>query len=47
MKNRWAVPTAIALLQNATNLGLKLGSEGRHTLTVEPAGVAREPLPTH
>jgi hypothetical protein len=30
-------PTAIALLQEATDLGLKLGSEGRHTLTVEPA----------
>ena len=30
-------PTAIGLLQKATDLGLKLGSEGRHTLTVEPA----------
>jgi len=30
-------PTAIALLQKATDLGLKLDSEGRHTLTVEPA----------
>ena len=30
-------PTAIALLQKATDLGLKLASEGRHTLTVEPA----------
>jgi len=30
-------PTPIALLQKAADLGLKLGSEGRHTLTVEPA----------
>jgi len=30
-------PTVIALLQKAADLGLKLGSEGRHTLTVEPA----------
>jgi hypothetical protein len=30
-------PTPIALLQKAGDLGLKLGSEGRHTLTVEPA----------
>jgi hypothetical protein len=29
--------TPIALLQKAADLGLKLGSEGRHTLTVEPA----------
>jgi hypothetical protein len=28
----------IALLQKAADLGLKLGCEGRHTLTVEPAG---------
>jgi hypothetical protein len=31
-------PTPIALLQKAADLGLTLGSEGRHTLTVEPAG---------
>ena len=30
-------PTPIALLQKAADLGLKLASEGRHTLTVEPA----------
>jgi hypothetical protein len=30
-------PTPIALLEKAIDLGLKLGSEGRHTLTVEPA----------
>jgi len=30
-------PTPIALLQKAADLGLNLGSEGRHTLTVEPA----------
>jgi hypothetical protein len=30
-------PTAIALLQKAAELDLKLGVEGRHTLTVEPA----------
>ena len=30
-------PTPIALLEKAADLGLKLGSEGRHTLTVEPA----------
>jgi hypothetical protein len=29
-------PTPIALLQKAADLGLKLGSEGRNTLTVEP-----------
>jgi hypothetical protein len=29
-------PTPIALLQKAADLGLKLGVEGRHTLTVEP-----------
>jgi hypothetical protein len=29
-------PTPIALLQRAADLGLKLGVEGRHTLTVEP-----------
>src|SRR5262249_36063848 len=28
----------ITLLQKAADLGLKLCSEGRHTLTVEPAG---------
>jgi hypothetical protein len=32
------MPTPIALLQKAADLGLKLGSEGRNTLTVEPAG---------
>jgi hypothetical protein len=31
-------PTPIALLQKSADLGLKLGSEGRHTLTVESAG---------
>jgi hypothetical protein len=31
-------PTPIALLQRAASLGLKLGIEGRHTLTVEPPG---------
>ena len=30
-------PTPITLLQRAAEHGLKLGSEGRHTLTVEPA----------
>jgi hypothetical protein len=30
-------PTAIALLQRTASLGLKLGVEGRNTLTVEPA----------
>ena len=30
-------PTPIALLGKAADLGLKLGSEGSHTLTVEPA----------
>ena len=30
------MPTPIALLEKAADLGLKLGSEGRHTLTVEP-----------
>jgi hypothetical protein len=30
-------PTPIALLEKAIDLGLKLGSEGRHTLTVEPS----------
>jgi hypothetical protein len=30
-------PTPIALLQRAASLGLKLGVEGRNTLTVEPA----------
>jgi hypothetical protein len=30
-------PTPIALLQKAADLDLKLGSEGSHTLTVEPA----------
>jgi hypothetical protein len=30
-------PTPIALLQKAADLDLKLGVEGRHTLTVEPA----------
>ena len=30
------MPTPIALLQKATDLGLKLGSEGRQWLTVEP-----------
>jgi hypothetical protein len=30
------MPTPIALLQKAADLGLKLDSEGRHTLTVEP-----------
>ena len=29
-------PTPIELLEKAADLGLKLGSEGRHTLTVEP-----------
>ncbi len=29
-------PTPIALLEKAADLGLKLGDEGRHTLTVEP-----------
>ena len=29
--------TPIALLQKAADLGLKLGVEGRHTLTVQPA----------
>jgi hypothetical protein len=31
------MPTPIALLQKAADLGLNLGSEGRHILTVEPA----------
>jgi hypothetical protein len=31
-------PKPIALLQRAAFLGLKLGIEGRHTLTVEPPG---------
>ena len=30
------MPTPIALLQKAADLGLKLGSEGRQWLTVEP-----------
>jgi len=30
-------PTPIALLKKAADLDLKLGSEGGHTLTVEPA----------
>src|SRR5262245_41227626 len=30
-------PRPIAVLQKAADLGLELGSEGRHTLTVEPA----------
>jgi hypothetical protein len=34
-------PTPIALLEKAAQLGLKLGREGRDTLTVEPA----EPCP--
>src|SRR5215470_233658 len=29
-------PTPIELLEKAADLGLKLGSEGRNTLTVEP-----------
>jgi hypothetical protein len=31
------MPTAIALLEKAADLDLKLGREGRDTLTVEPA----------
>jgi hypothetical protein len=31
------IPTPIALLQKAAELELKLGREGRGTLTVEPA----------